>query len=429
MPLEVKELPVERIIVKNRYRKDLGELDSLVRSIRQVGVLQPITVDPHRRLIAGERRLRAAIEAGLHTIPCIIHNSSDRLDAMEIELMENICRKDMHWSEIAKLENDIFEKRKGEDPSWTTAKHANLRGISVGTVSHRINIAEAIKNIPELSKLESEHEARKEVQKLIEGAARQIAERKRPPHVVKAIERASEHYIVGNAIDAMEDLTANSFDFAEVDPPYGVRLDSHRNKPEQSRSMETYQEVDAKAYPAMLRCMVEGVFNALKNDTYAIFWYGFEWHCHLYKALTDTGFRVNPTPAVWIKNLPGAASQPDITLASGYEQFLVARKGLPKLAKPGRGNVFRYDVIPAAQKIHPTQKPTDLMQDIIETFCFEGSNILCPFLGSGVTLRAAYSRGHTGMGWDLSQEHKDLFLQQVEHDYVQLKRGNDVGDT
>lgn len=418
MSMEIEYIPPERIIVKDRYRSDVGDLTDLIQSIKQKGILQPITINAHRRLVAGERRLRAAIEAGLEKVPCIVRPTSDRLDAMEVELMENLHRKDMPWPDVARLENAIYEHRRKLDPKWTVAQHAGMRGVSVGTVSNRLNLAQALQDIPELAQAETESDARKALSLLIETEARKVHAAKRPPEIVRAIERAGEHYVVGDALAELELVKAESFDFAEVDPPYGVRLDGHKNRSSEQRAgMSTYDEVSAKEYPAFLEKLVEGVYGALKLDTYAIFWYGFEWHCLLYELLVKNGFRVNPTPGVWYKMTSGSATQPDITLANCYEQFLVARKGQPKLAKPGRGNMFCFDPVPPAQKIHSTEKPIKLLQELLETFCFPGSRILCPFLGSGVTLRAAYGKGHTGMGWDASEQHRAAFLDQVEHDY------------
>lgn len=53
-------LPLTAIRVGERHRKDLGDLDSLARSIADIGLLHPVVVTPAGNLIDGERRLRAA---------------------------------------------------------------------------------------------------------------------------------------------------------------------------------------------------------------------------------------------------------------------------------------------------------------------------------------------------------------------------------
>lgn len=89
-----------------------GKLQSLSESIRQHGVLQPLTVRKSGSgyvLIAGERRLRAAKLAGCKTVPCLLMEMEDRQSAL-MALVENLQREDLHYLEeaaaIAKLMAD-----------------------------------------------------------------------------------------------------------------------------------------------------------------------------------------------------------------------------------------------------------------------------------------------------------------------------------
>ena len=90
----------------NQPRKyfDAGALQELAESIRQYGVLNPLTV---RRapgggyeLVAGERRLRAARVAGLNDVPCLLI-SADNQDSSAIALVENLQRRDLDFFEEA----------------------------------------------------------------------------------------------------------------------------------------------------------------------------------------------------------------------------------------------------------------------------------------------------------------------------------------
>lgn len=88
-------------------RSTMGDLDELVSSIREKGVLEPILVRPRPvadgerppagvlyRIISGERRFRAAQEAGLYEVPVIEMDVSEQ-EALEIALIENLQRKDL----------------------------------------------------------------------------------------------------------------------------------------------------------------------------------------------------------------------------------------------------------------------------------------------------------------------------------------------
>jgi len=83
---------------------DDQSIEELARSIRETGVIQPVLVVPesdHYRLVVGERRWRAARKAGLRSIPVIIRNLT-RDKQLEIQLIENIHRKDLNPLEIAR---------------------------------------------------------------------------------------------------------------------------------------------------------------------------------------------------------------------------------------------------------------------------------------------------------------------------------------
>ncbi|TFE66134.1 chromosome partitioning protein ParB [Methylacidiphilum sp. Yel] len=96
-------------------RKEIREeeLEELTQSIKEKGLLQPVIVrqqkENHFELIAGERRWRSAIRAGLETIPAIIRRASDR-DLIEIALMENLQRSDLNPIEEARGYALMIEK-------------------------------------------------------------------------------------------------------------------------------------------------------------------------------------------------------------------------------------------------------------------------------------------------------------------------------
>jgi len=87
-----------------RINFEPDKLKDLVESIRNRGVIQPIVVrrsGDEYELVAGERRWRAAQQAGLHRIPAIVQDASDR-EMIELALIENIQRDDLSAIEEAK---------------------------------------------------------------------------------------------------------------------------------------------------------------------------------------------------------------------------------------------------------------------------------------------------------------------------------------
>jgi site-specific DNA-methyltransferase (adenine-specific) len=83
-------------------------------------------------------------------------------------------------------------------------------------------------------------------------------------------------------------------------------------------------------------------------------------------------------------------------------------------------NVFDYNYVPSASRIHPLERPIEMMEDIISTFVPPASTIMVPFLGSGNTLLAAYNLGCEGFGFDLNQAYRDAYVVRVT--------GQELGD-
>ena len=88
-----------------RRNFDEAELRSLSRSIVENGILQPLVVrrinNTEFELIAGERRLRAAVMAGLSKVPCVVHKCGDK-DSALLALIENLQRTDLNMFEEAR---------------------------------------------------------------------------------------------------------------------------------------------------------------------------------------------------------------------------------------------------------------------------------------------------------------------------------------
>lgn len=110
------ELPLDAIAA-NPYQPrdefDQATLNVLTESIREVGVLQPVLVRPSPNgkyeLIAGERRCRAARQAGLERIPAIVRTAEDA-DALEQALLENLHREDLNAIEEATACQQLIEE-------------------------------------------------------------------------------------------------------------------------------------------------------------------------------------------------------------------------------------------------------------------------------------------------------------------------------
>ena len=139
-----RQIPIDEIITNpDQPRRSVGDLSELKASIESKGVLEPILVRPladgRFRIIAGERRFRAALEAGLAEVPCIELDVPDN-EMMEIALIENLHRRDLHAFEEAMGYASLADKH-----GYTQQQIAETVGKS------RVSITEAMSllDIPE----------------------------------------------------------------------------------------------------------------------------------------------------------------------------------------------------------------------------------------------------------------------------------------
>jgi len=414
----------DEVIEGERYREKLGNLTTLKESITEKGLIQPITVTKDMVLVAGGRRLAACKELELKKIPVIKRTVVDELDLREVELYENIYRKDLDWPERARLEKAIFDFRQGDDKKWSNYKQAEERDVTHGTIQRRRALAEVLDAIPELGECKSEDEAWKMYKRFEEDVYVKHLEDTSAAKYKDAAKWAEDHYKIGDALVGLDNINPKTVNFIEVDPPYAIDLGKRKERSGDQRLMSGYNEVAAADYGTFCHSIAENSYRILKDNSFMLWWFGIEWHSTVLDILQEVGFKVNAIPSIWYKGPSGQTASPDTMLASSYEPFFVCRKGEPKLRKPGRSNVFHFTPVAPQKKIHPTERPMELMDEIMDTFLYPGSITCIPFLGSGNTLRAVYRSGGVGYGWDLDEMYKGRFVQRVFLD-TGVEQGDD----
>lgn len=175
---------ISKIKIGSRFRRDLGDINALVESIKLVGLLHPVVLNQDFKLICGERRLEAFKKIGLKEIPATIINLDDIITG---EFHENVIRKGFTSREKIEIKKAIepFEKIKALErkqlgkPSEesthgrTRDKIANYLDLSFDTLNKLESVVEAaennnkFENLPELidSKKISVHQAFRMVEK------------------------------------------------------------------------------------------------------------------------------------------------------------------------------------------------------------------------------------------------------------------------
>ena len=133
------EVPVEDIL-PNRFQPRLAfdekELSELANSILKYGVIQPVIlrkIGDKYEIVAGERRYKATVLAGLKTIPAIVKTTDDNTSA-EIALLENLQRKNLTVIEEAQSFKKLIDR------GFTQGEIANKMGISQSSIANKLRL-------------------------------------------------------------------------------------------------------------------------------------------------------------------------------------------------------------------------------------------------------------------------------------------------
>ena len=399
---------VSEVIVEDRVRKDMGNIDELTSSIKEYGLIEPIVIGRDHRLIAGERRLRALTALGLelqHGIHYIFNDELDELRRKAMEVEENVKRKELSWSEQVLAKQRLLAIMQqlhgvatsgrpsvGVDPGFGVNKLAAMLGESNAQTSKDLELASFLTIAPELRKAETKEAARRQAV-LAVAVAHSI--QKLQAQSAPNTEQKWKLYEGPFEQQAPVSLGDASIDLLIVDPPYGEDV---QGMAANSRQLLAQAFVDSRNETAELyRRLSREAFRVLHPDTFAVFFFGYDLYAVLLDALQTEGFTVDTTPLVWVKNTVINTS-PYTRYGRSYEPILIARKGEPKLIRPGQRDVISdiQNVESRSvheQKVYQAQKPVALIEKFILDMSIPGQTI-CDFCaGSGTTGVAALRLG------------------------------------
>ncbi len=189
----VLSLPIEavdRSSAQPRKRFDEARLEELAASIREHGVVEPILVrraGARYRIVAGERRWRAAQRAGLKEIPAILREASDR-EAFELALVENLQRADLNAIEEAEA-YDVLVREHGLTQEAVAARVGKERS-TVANALRLLRLPPAVRDLVREGRLEMGH-------------ARALLSLERPEAIERAAQRAVREGLSVRATEAL----------------------------------------------------------------------------------------------------------------------------------------------------------------------------------------------------------------------------------
>lgn len=419
------------VVTPHRQRTDFNDrkLSELENSIGRNGLFHAIMLEnpTSRRLISGERRLRAisrlkqpyrfdgaAIATGW--VPVVYRGECDPLTLEECELEENIIREDLSWKDRADAIARLHTLRatqageRGEKQTFTATAQEVKGGDNVSAVDitevRNATLLRPFLDDPEVKKAASEREAMSIVRKKLT----QEFQLRLATQFDSDRGRNSHSPINGSCIDVLPTLPSGIFDVIITDPPYGI--DAHKMSTmsqSQSGVVHEYSDTVEDASLVWHAIFAQGA-RVCKPQAHLYMFCDFR-HFERLRAMAESlAWDVWPTPIIWHK--PGGGMLGDSTRGprKSYETILYARRGDKKVT-----GVY-LDVIVengADASMHAAAKPVSVYSNLLRRSVLPGDYVLDPCMGSGTIFPAANRLRLVATGIELSQTHYATALMRV----------------
>ncbi|MBT7186628.1 hypothetical protein HN911_04775 [Candidatus Bathyarchaeota archaeon] len=442
----MENLPVFSIDMGDRARKDYKNVEELWAGIQERGLLHPVAVyerpeedlekeravgiDPKPfLLLAGGRRYMAHAIGGAETIPANIYEEPlNPLEIKELELMENIDREDLSYAEdsdlkaqIHALQVEMYGEAAGPSGGASIRKTAELLNVSVGALSEDIELDKAIKKDPKLGQLGNKTEAKRAVKRMKADRVREEVAKRHQAMVAEgggepAKNALIDSFVVGDFFEKVKQIPDHTFHVVEVDPPYGIDLKKVKQNDTDRTALERYNEVPKEEYEDFMARVFTEAYRVIQEDGWIVCWLAIHpWYQTILDLMTKAGFNTYGLPNIWYKtSFTGQTRNPEVRFGSVYEPYFFGRKGKAILFKQGQPNVHPFNPVPSLKKVHPTERPIEMISDVLVRFTPPAGRVLVPFAGSGNTLLAAANMGMKPLGFDLTLECKNAFVEKVQ---------------
>lgn len=454
-------LPLTSILVEDRQRKDLGDVQALANSIRENGLIQPVVVNQANRLIAGGRRLAACTLLGWAQIPVVYRETLGERELTILELEENIRRKDMTWQEevlsVYKVHVLQTEKAILDGDSWTLNRTAEMLGMSRANVGFMVQVSKELRRVPQTAiwscegfwdalrflARRSEDEINAELARRTTALMATNATMfpssnpfKEPSDVsVEIIEPVgdaqsgqqtiplSKQVILADCRDWLRQCPPEVADHCITDPPYGIDMDMldqqnpHGGMQNVDRVRETHQ-VDENL--VLLKEVIPLIHRALKPKGFFILWCDVMNWQFLYDHVIAADFKVQRWPLVWSKTSQCMNQSAQYNFTKNYEIAMVCRKQGATLVTDQQSSIFACQR--DSYKSNPFAKPEALWDWLIKAVTIQGQTILEPFAGEGSAVNAIISNWRFPIAIEKDPQHFNVMLDEVKKKYDLMYR-------
>jgi len=383
----------------DRYRGEMGDLEMLAKSIKDLRQILPIVITRDHELIDGGRRLAACMLAQVK-VKCVYEDVADDAELRELEIEGNCHRKDFTPAEKAKAIKDLHELKQiryGKSASgqynkgWTVDNTAQTLNMSRSQIDKQIQIAEMVEAFPELKQAKKASDIVKAAKGLQRLATAAIGAKKHEEIVNQ--NKDTFNLILGDAVEHMPTVADNSIHLLLTDPIYGIDADKLAiNLGGNTGGVLTssgYTIADRKKDAFFFyRTLARESFRFCTEDAHGYIFVGPEHFTKIRFMFLRAGWRVHVKPLIWIKREVGQCNVPAAWPSSCYEMLMYIRKDKSVLVKQGQPDWIECPPVSPAQKTHPYEKPVQLLMNLVSRSVLPGQYGYDPFAGSGATIEA-----------------------------------------
>lgn len=453
------QLNVFEIFIGKRRRKDYGDMEDLKKDFNENGQITAITVcpptdddmaDPEYKgepwsLVAGGRRLRAAMELGWLTIRAIDREKMDELTRRVLELAENLKRKDMSFVEVAQAKMEMWQLRKEQNPELTQAEVAQEIGETPANFSRDLAVAQVLEQRPELKQASSKKAVLRQAKMADHFEARKIRDEVTGQNYMMDL---SSRMVTADMRTWLRTLKTGFADLTVPDLPYGLDHFKQGHKTESGLagiseyddSEGVSQDLFVDAVPQLIRVTKKTgwVVCFMSEANYEFLKELFETCCLTHFEYCGDGKHAAATPECrwgkveeprWFWYRPNSQNNPrypELHAKNVIEHLLVFNCGEGKLLRPC-DNVLTYDA-EYGNRIHAMQKPIEMLKDLISRFTLPGETVIDPCFGSGAHLAAGAALARDIHGCELNPAIRGPALGYVSQFYQGVAPRGQAGD-
>lgn len=212
--------------------------------------------------------------------------------------------------------------------------------------------------------------------------------------------KISENIKQGNSLEILETLEDGCIDIVLTDPPYGIDYVSNRSTDENAITKRgLLNDGKNEAFDLLDKtCEILQRKTAVNSHLYFFCsWSVFS----KFEAIISKYFTIK-TPIVWDKGNKGSGDLEN-DWGNQTEIIIYCVKG-KKLVNNRRGNLISVPRLHTSKMIHPTQKPNELIKQILEVSATKGDFVVDPFMGSGSTIKVCNEMNLKSLGIELDKE-------------------------